>query len=286
MSPKKSMEDINRRDILRSVAVGGVASVATLGTMSAQAVAEETGLEELSGDRRQQTISEVQNDESFRQIESALKSAYSIRPEVESAVAYEVTEVSEEKRPVVSIPYTSNGENPDRTELFIQYTGMDKVSEKLSEEIGLPTFAGYYVNKSQVSNEGEISTDAERNKTEKYVIENGNVTSRTIESDEVTTNSGTVIPCCGGGGGCSTCVIETATGCAPSVSCILDIIAAFGTSLATCGACYASPEPISKSLACAGCVGAVVGNRNAPSCLGCSDTEFVCVSPGSESTVC
>ncbi|WP_135304499.1 hypothetical protein [Haloarcula amylovorans] len=210
------------------------------------------------------------NREDFAQIEYELVEELGARRQINDSSIHKIIEHNGEARYVVSVPYTIR---EDDEEVFIQYNGLDSLSEDAKTELDedIPTVIGYHsIQSPEIEVQANVSIDW--SSVDMYPVDEGEVT---VHSGDDSTNSIEIsnLP---GDDDC-VCHKQVATDCAPSLSCLADIAGAFALATGACGACYLDPEPVTKGLACSAGIGTILTQYDSPSCLGREDTTNRCI---------
>lgn len=281
--PDGAVDGVSRRQILGSVGAGAIANTAI-----SSATAEDTAtivhpcsgddvaeirdapvVRQLEGQKRYKAMAAVKS-KAFKRLERHVLERHSVRSRARSIDAALVMETTSTERYSVTISYDEA--RTENEELFIHYNGLDEHPDSVNHVLSdMPTLVAYHA-----TYEGDDIV------VTRYTVEGRNVVSERERSSYAKALQ--YQPACGGGGGCGTCWVYTGVDCAPSLSCLVTIVARVGSNILVCGKCAAS---IGLSPACALCAGLTYAHYyDPPSCLGCADTKWVCVDEDLEGTVC
>lgn len=184
-------------------------------------------------------------------------------------------EIDDSTRYVVQVPADSESDNT----AFVQYNGFDMLKDPSALQISnsMPNSIGFVGDRSTTNVPGQATQGINSLK-----VENNEIRFEKIKSG-MTLQSNEILPCCGGGGSCETCWVETGVNCSPSFECMIQIVAAVGGTIGACAHCVLSWPP---GLYCAWCMIVAYASLDEASCLGCDDTEWQCVPSDIADTVC
>ena len=281
-----SDNNVSRRKILGTVSTGVVAGAA-IGSVSA--VEENQGdlvpcsddhateieitseIRELGDAEQEAAMREIDSDQ-FKILEQYIVEKHSAKRDERSVDAALVTEESGVERYSITVPYELTENLSGDDELFIHHTGLDTHPDMTNHSLNkLPVLSAYHVEFS----ERMITVT-------RFTVEDGTI--RTERETDTIKETTWYQPNCGGGG-CSTCVVYTGVDCAPSFSCLVTIVSRVGSNIFACVKCGGSLGLLAPY--CIACAGLTYAHYyDPPSCLGCDDTEYVCVDEEVESAVC
>jgi hypothetical protein len=278
---------LSRRKILASVGSATIGS-SVLGTASADSAQDiDIEISQVIGEEKIDVIETIKSKGAFRSIIDELESEKELKEDIDNSSVTKVQEENGEERNVVSLSYEYEEEKSDRDEIFIQYTGVDDISKDL---LNIPNIAGYHFRKSESTGAASATLQGQfedRYESVELVDAEGESTSMEMNTTEKITTDNNYYPDPGGGSSCS-CRVREATGCAPSARCVLDMASAFAGSILGCRACLRDGRGrIGTVIYCAVCAGeALAAAVTVPSCLGCNDWRYVCLTGTDAQTVC